>query len=574
MDEHADEHDEHMDGRGALDPGAREDETHGDAAPEDEARDAPERLRRELAVLRAENAAMRREAAGRGPAADRRDARAVDRVLAAAEHARDRPAGDLAATVALPRGEERLRAIVESAVDYAIITADIQGRITSWNKGASRLLGWEEADAMGRPLRLIFSPADCAAGVPQAEMRRALEDGRAMDERWHIRRDGSRFWGVGELLPLHDGVLLGYLKILRDSTEQRRAQEALRENEQRYRLIVESAVDYAIFTTDLEGRITSWNRGAREVLGWDETEALGRPNAILYTPEDHAAGVPEAEMAEALAEGRAEHDRWHLRADGSRIWGTEVVTPLRDGGGEARGFLKILRDRTAQKREEEQRRLLLAELNHRVKNTLAVVQSLIAQTAPGAADAAVLRGALEARLDALACAHDLLTREAWRGAGLAQLVRATLAPYAEAGAADPARLLVRGPEVHLKPNAALALHMALHELAANAAKHGALSVPGGRVEVAWSLDRPAPGVGPGASGADPAAAPGGGVVLGLLWRERGGPPVAPPSARGFGSRLIEDTLPYQLGGNVRLTFEEQGLECRFVLPLSDELGRA
>ena len=376
--------DEHVDDPGVLGPEPCDDGT----------RESPEWLRRELVALRAENAALRREAAGRDPAADRGDARVARQVLAAAEHARECPAGDLAAATALPRTEERLRAIVESAVDYAIITADFQGRITGWNKGATRLLGWEEADAMGRPFRLIFSPADCAAGVPQAEMRRALEAGRAKDERWHIRRDGSRFWGVGELLPLHDGGLLGYLKILRDFTEQRRAEEALRESEQRYRLIVESAVDYAIFTTDPEGRITSWNRGAREVLGWDEADALGRPNAILYTPEDHAAGVPEAEMAEALAEGRAEHDRWHLRADGSRIWGTEVVTPLRDGGGEARGFLKILRDRTARKREEEQRRLLLAELSHRVKNTLAVVQSLVAQTAPGAADAAALRGAL------------------------------------------------------------------------------------------------------------------------------------------------------------------------------------
>ena len=158
--------------------------------------------------------------------------------------------------------EERLRAIVESAVDYAIVTADLQDRITGWNHGATRVFGWEQADAIGRPCRMIFTPEDCAAGVPEAEMREALATGKANDERWHIRRNGTRFWGRGELVPLHDGELLGYMKILHDCTEQRRAEDALREREQLYRLIVQSARDYAIFTTDLQGRITSWNRGA------------------------------------------------------------------------------------------------------------------------------------------------------------------------------------------------------------------------------------------------------------------------------------------------------------------------
>ena len=545
-------------------PGCRMPGTvRGGGALDDQRAGGPEaggevdRLRRELAELRAEVARLRRGAEAARPDAVRRED-AARQVLAAAERAREHAVPELASDAALPGGEERLRAVVESAVDYAIITADFQDRITSWNRGATRLLGWEEADVLGRPCRLIFTPEDRAAGVPQAEMRQALEEGRAVDERWHIRRDGSRFFAVGELLPLrgHDGAPLGYLKILRDRTAQRRAEEALRESEERHRLIVESARDHAIFTTDLQGRITSWNRGAREVLGWEEADALGRPNAILYTPEDHAAGVPEAEMAEALAAGRAEHDRWHLRADGTRIWGTEIVTPLQDRDGEARGFLKILRDRTAQKREEQQRRLLLAELDHRVKNTLAVVQALVAQTARGADGADALREALEARLGALAAAHDLLTREAWRGAGLADLLRATLAPYAEGG--DPARVLVHGPGLRLMPNAALVLGMALHELATNAAKYGALSVPDGRVEASWSLDRP-----PDAPG---------GATLDLLWRERGGPPVAPSPARGFGSRLIEDTVTYQLGGSVRLAFEAGGVECRFVLLLSAKLG--
>ena len=531
------------------------------------------RLRQEAAELRVEVERLRQAlaAAEAGPA----DA-AARQVHAAAQHAQEhgisRP-GPITATArnqslqttdlapgssraALLRSEERLRAIVESAVDHAIITADIEDRITGWNSGATRLLGWEEADVLGRPLRLIFTPEDCAAGVPEAETRKALAEGVATDERWLIRRDGTRFFAQGELLPLRDSETLGFLKIARDRTEQRRAEEALRESEERYRLIVESARDYAIFTTNVEGRITTWNRGAREVLGWDEAQALGRSNAILYTPEDHLAGVPEAELVEALAQGRSEHDRWHLRADGSRIWGTEVVTPMRDGRGETHGFLKILRDRTAQKHEEEQRRLLLAELNHRVKNTLAIVQSLVTQTSRGTESAAVLRKALETRLDALATLHDLLTREGWQGAGLADVVHATLAPFGDgAGRAE-----VQGPGLRLMPNAALVLSMALHELATNAAKYGALSVPDGRVEVAWHLDRPAD-------------APSG-ATLDLLWRERGGPAVASPPRRGFGSRLIEAGVTYQLGGDVRLAFEAGGVECRFRIPLTSKLGGA
>jgi len=540
-----------------------EDDMNDQRAVGTEQRDEAERLRREVAALQAKVAHLQQVAETARPDAGQRETSAARQVLAAAEHAQEYAASDLALGAVLLHSKERLRAVIESAVDYAIITADFQDRITSWNEGATRLLGWKEADALGRPCRLIFTPEDCAAGIPQAEMRKALEEGRALDERWHIRRDGSRFFASGELLPLHDNGLLGYLKILRDCTAQRRAQEALRESEERYRLIVESARDYAIFTTDLEGRITSWNRGACEVLGWDEAEALGRPNAILYTSEDHASGVPEAEMAEALAGGRSEHDRWHLRADGVRIWGTEVVTPLQDGNGEAHGFLKILRDRTTQKREEEQRRLLVAELNHRVKNTLAVIQSLVVQTARGTDSVDALREALEARLDALATAHDLLTREAWRGAMLADLVHATLAPYAGDGTRvfDGTRVSIDGPELWLMPNAALALNMAMHELGANAAKCGALSTPGGRVEVTWSLDHSA-------------TAPGDGAVLDMLWREFGGPVVALLPTRGFGSRLIEDTLTYQLGGSVRLAFEAEGVQCHFLLPLSGKLGHA
>ena len=501
------------------------------------------RLRQALAAAQAA-AAMRAEPAGKLPAYTQ-------------DGADPCPASPLPSQRALSgfdllANEDRLRAIVESAVDYAIVTADLQDRITGWNHGATRVFGWEQADAIGRPCRMIFTPEDCAAGVPEAEMREALANGKANDERWHIRRDGTRFWGRGELVPLHDGELLGYMKILHDCTEQRRAEDALREREQLYRLIVQSARDYAIFTTDLQGRITSWNRGATQVLGWEESEAIGRPNAILYSPEDHLTGVPEEEMAQALAEGHSERDRWHIRSDRTRIWGTEVVTPLQDGNGKAHGFLKILRDRTEQRHEEEKRQLLLAELNHRVKNTLAIVQSLAFQTARSAATPAEMAKTLDARLDALAAAYDLLTRQTWKGAMLAEVVQATLKPYKH----ETEQVRISGPDLMLRPNAALVLHMALHELATNAAKYGALSEPGGALSVTWSLDRP-----PDATG---------GSRLELVWTEQEGPKVKPEPQRGFGTRLIEDSVSYQLGGKAALRFHEQGVECRLLVPLHEQ----
>jgi two-component sensor histidine kinase len=242
------------------------------------------------------------------------------------------------------------------------------------------------------------------------------------------------------------------------------------------------------------------------------------------------------------------------------------MMPLKDDAGAVRGFLKILRDRTDKRREEEHRKLLLDELNHRVKNTLATVQSVAMQTIRTSETPAAFHEAFVARLMALSRGHDLLTRSEWRGASLAEVVRQTLAPYADGeddAAAAGRRLSVGGPPVRLSPNAAVALNMTFHELATNAAKYGALSAPGGRVEVAWALDLPPAGgeLSPGA--------------VELVWRERGGPPVEPPLRRGFGTKLIERGVKliergvrHELAGDVRLEFAPEGVEYRARLPLS------
>ena len=211
-------------------------------------------------------------------------------------------------------------------------------------------------------------------------------------------------------------------------------------------------------------------------------------------------------------------------------------------------------DVTERKDFDERQRLLLDELNHRVKNTLATVQSIALQTGR-TADAASFEEAFLARIAALAQAHDLLTEVAWEGAALKDVVARTLAPYLSQGAPD--RLALSGPHVRLSPNAAVSLTMAFPELATNAGKYGALSVVGGRVAVDWRVD----------DAAEPTA-------VEIDWREAGGPAVSAPSRRGFGSRLLEQGLAREFDGRVELVFAPDGVRCHMHLPLSHKMQLA
>jgi two-component sensor histidine kinase len=246
-------------------------------------------------------------------------------------------------------------------------------------------------------------------------------------------------------------------------------------------------------------------------------------------------------------------------------------------------FLGVVADTTERRRTEERLRLVAGELNHRVKNTLAAVQSIAAQTLrwpagdPPAAEAA--RAAFEARLLALARSHELLTREGWSGAELAELATHALAPHAGpvgvggapaaegAGGAAPARVTIAGPPVRLPPRCTIPFALALHELATNAARHGALSVPEGRVTVRWSL-RPPPAARPAATAAGEGQASGAAVLV-LRWEESGGPALSgPPARRGFGMRLLERGLATELHGTVRLEFAREGLRFEIETPLA------
>jgi two-component system CheB/CheR fusion protein len=352
------------------------------------------------------------------------------------------------------------------------------------------------------------------------------------------------------------GVVLTFV----DITARQRAEEALRRSEERFRAIVESARDYAIFTTDQDGRIEEWLPGAAAIFGWTPAEAAGQDMAIVYTPEDRASGVWQEELATAREQGVAPNVRWHLRKDGSLVFIEGSARALRDPGGRLRGVLKIGQDVTERRRSEEALRgsearakLLLTELQHRVRNTLAVVRSIARRTAATSETAEDYAMHLDGRINAFARVQAIVTRDPTAGIDLEMLIAEELLAYA-AQEGDQVRS-IKGPKVRLKPKAAETLALAIHELATNAVKYGALSTEKGRIKVEWRIEK----------------ADGQGRLV-LHWTETGVKLSGEkPKRRGFGTELIERTLAYELGGEADLAFGADGLTCTISLPVDDQL---
>ncbi|MCJ2040919.1 PAS domain S-box protein [Methylobacterium sp. J-059] len=703
--------------------------------------------------------------------------------------------------------EDRYEAVFNSAIDYAIIVMGLDGRVDDWNEGATRILGWSPAEMVERPADVFFTPEDRANGIAEKEMRAALDHGRGVDERWHIRKDGTRFWANGEMMALRDeaGTAIGFLKILRDRTEQRDAAARLQESEGFLRSVLDASAD-CIKVLDLDARLEFMSTGGRTVMEVDDFDgiagadwtgfwdAAGKAEARAAVDAASAGGIgrftgpactmkgnrkwwdvqvtpirggdgavtkllavsrdvsanrkaEEALLASemryrdlyesigagfcvievkldaterpldyrflevnpaferqsglrgvlgqwmrGLADGHEEHwfeiydriarggaperfehvanalgDRWFevyaypfgapgsrqvavlfnditarkrtedaLRAseasqrsilatvpvgivfaeapsgrviggnafmetvigrptiesrdiegygewiayhadgrrvaptefpvarvireglerseleveferpDGSRVWSQIVATPMRDAAGTVNGVVAAISDIDARRRVEKQRDLLSAELSHRMKNLLAMVQAIAANTLRGATDIDVAKEVLAERLITLGKAHDLLLGGAAEHAPIEPVIRGGV------GLQDDGsdRVHYRGPAVEIGGKAALALALMTHELATNAAKYGALSTPEGRVEIDWALRDEAPG-----------------PVLTISWRERGGPAVVPPSRKGFGSRLIERGLVGAVDGRIALTYPSDGVCCVVEAPL-------
>ncbi|MDQ3077345.1 MAG: PAS domain-containing protein [Pseudomonadota bacterium] len=283
-----------------------------------------------------------------------------------------------------------------------------------------------------------------------------------------------------------------------------------------------------------------------ELTGYDRDELLAQPfNFLLADDSDHS---DLTEIAEAFAGKDDDAEVRYRHKDDSTFCASIFVSPVKDEAGKIVQYFVSLIDTTRHVRARENAAMLIDELNHRVKNTLATVQSIVTQAVRNSSDPQVVRESIEERIGALSRSHDLLGREKWDGAGLRDLVVEALAPFtAIEGRAE--RFIVEGENIRLSPKAALALGIAFNELATNAVKYGALSNEAGTVSLRWTLE----------DGSE-------GQWLCLHWREVGGPPVVAPTRKGFGSRVIEQGLPHELGGKVKLDYLSGGIVCTINVP--------
>ena len=421
----------------------------------------------------------------------------------------------------------------------ALYVTDAEGRITYFNDAAAQLWGrrpklhsdqwcgsWKILRPDGAPL-----PHD------ECPMALTLKEGKSCRGQQAIveRPDGTRVPLMAFPTPFYGptGALVGAVNVLVDISEHQRAERMAR----RLAAIVESSDD-AIISKDLNGIIATWNKAAERLFGYPAEDAIGKSITIIIPPERRHE---EVGILDRVRRGEPiDHfETQRRRKDGSLVDISLSISPVTDETGAIIGASKIAHDITEQKRREQQISLLAREADHRTNNLLAVAQATVHLT--HADSAAELKKAIEGRLRALANAHGMMAQSRWAGADLRQLVIMELSPYFRDG--DP-RAQIDGPKVLLKPDGAQALAMAVHELATNAVKYGALSIPAGKVRVQWSL--------------------GPANKLRLAWQESGGPTVSVPRKEGFGTRAITRMLG-QLDGEVRFNWREEGLTCDVVV---------
>jgi PAS domain S-box-containing protein len=411
----------------------------------------------------------------------------------------------------------------------------LDGAIEFWNTGAERLYGFASSEAVGTVSHTLLQTK---FPIEFTEVRSRLSNERYWSgELRHTCKDGHQVIVDSRMQLLGDDTVL---EVNRDVTGHKQIEAALRETENRLRslaLIVESSDD-AIVSKNLDGIITSWNRGAERIFGYTAEDAIGEPITIVI-PQDRQD--EERVILTRIRRGeRVDHfETVRQHKHGSLIAVSLTISPVKNEEGEIVGASKIARDISEQKRSREQIAILAREAEHRSKNLLTSVQAIVKLSQSDTYEG--LKHAIEGRIRALANVHSLFVESRWIGAELSTVATQELAPYFKGAGM---RVRIDGPQVLLKPDVAQAIAMILHELATNAAKYGALSTTDGRIDLKWVHE------------AD-------GHLI-VRWTELGGPEVQTPRRQGFGTRVIEG-MGGQLKGKVRFDWRAEGLVCEVVL---------
>jgi len=254
----------------------------------------------------------------------------------------------------------RYRLLIEAVTDYAIYMLDPTGIVMSWNPGAQRFKGYAPSEIIGQHFSRFYTEEDRKQGIPALALKTAVREGKFESEGWRVRKDGSRFWAFVVIDPIRTaaGELVGFAKITRDLTERKLAEEALKQTQEQFRLLVQGVSDYAIYMLDPEGVVANWNLGAHRIKGYTSEEIIGNHFSIFYTDEDREAGEPQKVLEVVERDGRLEKEGWRVRKDGSRFWAHVVIDAIRDDDGKLIGYAKITRDIT--ERQEAQRQLEVA----------------------------------------------------------------------------------------------------------------------------------------------------------------------------------------------------------------------
>jgi PAS domain S-box-containing protein len=437
-----------------------------------------------------------------------------------------------------------LTPVLETALDAVVVMRD-DGVIAGWNAIAETTFGWLRAEAIGRQLSDLIIPERYREAHHRG-LKTYLDTGEGPVLNRHIEISALR--SSGEEFPIElsitptdvSGERL-FLGFLRDISRRKAAESALKESEARLAATYNHAL-VGIAEIDRGGRVLRANDQYLVITGYSLEELRTKTIFDITHPADIAT---DRELFDQQWSGKRQGytlEKRYIRRDGGVIWVELAASMVRSEDGADVYGVRILRDITDRKSAEEQQRLLLHELNHRVKNTLTVVQGLAHQTFKGGDVPPLLLRSFEGRLAALAAAHNLLMKQTWEATPISSAAEAALGPFQTA----EGRISFKGPGVLLTPSATVTLTLALHELATNAAKYGALSNDKGKVDIDWSIDR---------------------EVLTICWCERRGPAVAKPGTKGFGTRLLERGVARDFGGTVNIEFRSTGLMCTIAAPL-------